>query len=220
MLYPLDHGSVSLNSITLQIVIVTLHFYLPSCLGLETAKIFESNCHQPTCLPRTGEDSHCLFIAEQARKRWILIFIVFDLTRPGIEHGSTASVADTPSTRPLLCSVFDYYSRFWLRSTASKLETLLIVAVLLTFPAFKIFFTLFSRFIYGNKIWCGLGMHVPELIGRSVKNADNSVKNADMTIIANLVQKLRRLTENFHFDKFYLCTEYSVKHNHWQYNFF
>ena len=38
----------------------------------------------------------------QAGKLWIPIFIIFGLTRPGIEPESTASVADALSTRPLI----------------------------------------------------------------------------------------------------------------------
>ena len=40
------------------------HICLPSYLGQETANdlsIFESSCHQPICLPRTVEASHCSF---------------------------------------------------------------------------------------------------------------------------------------------------------------
>ena len=39
----------------------------------------------------------------QAGKLWIPIFIVFGLTRLGIELESTVSVADALSTRPLIC---------------------------------------------------------------------------------------------------------------------
>ena len=46
-----------------------------------------------------------LIAERQAGKLWIPIFIVFGLTRPGIELESTASVADTLSTRPLIGSV-------------------------------------------------------------------------------------------------------------------
>ena len=45
-----------------------------------------------------------LIAERQARKLWIPIFIVFGLTRPGIELVSTASVADVLSTRPLIGS--------------------------------------------------------------------------------------------------------------------
>ena len=43
-----------------------------------------------------------LIAERQAGKLRIPIFIVFGLTRPGIEHVSTASVADALSTRPLI----------------------------------------------------------------------------------------------------------------------
>ena len=43
-----------------------------------------------------------LIAERQAGKLWIPIFIVFGLTRPGIEPVSTASVADALSTRPLI----------------------------------------------------------------------------------------------------------------------
>ena len=43
-----------------------------------------------------------LIAERQAGKLWIPMFIVFGLTRPGIEPVSTASVADALSTRPLI----------------------------------------------------------------------------------------------------------------------
>ena len=59
-----------------------------------------------TCPPvyHTRRRLHTVpLIAEsQAGKLWIPIFIVFGLTRPGIEPESTVSVADALSTRPLI----------------------------------------------------------------------------------------------------------------------
>ena len=46
-----------------------------------------------------------LIAERQAGKLCIPIFIVFGLTRPGIEPVSTASVADALSTRPLISSI-------------------------------------------------------------------------------------------------------------------
>ena len=53
----------------------------------------------PTCLPPTVEASHCPFNAEhQVRKQWIPVFLVFGLTRLGIEPESTVLVSDPQST--------------------------------------------------------------------------------------------------------------------------
>ena len=92
--------------------IMALIFYSPSCLGQETAKdlsVFESTCYLPSArLSTTHGEGLCLphtvpLIAErQTGKLEIPIFIVFGFTRPGIEFDSTASVADAPSTRPLM----------------------------------------------------------------------------------------------------------------------
>ena len=67
---------------------------------------FRSSSQAATCPPvyHTRRRLHTVpLIAErQAGKLWIPIFIVFGLTRLGIEPESTASVADTLSTRPLI----------------------------------------------------------------------------------------------------------------------
>ena len=67
---------------------------------------FRSSSQAATCPPvyHTRRRLHTVpFNAErQAGKLWIPIFIVFGLTRPGIEPESTASVADALSTRPLI----------------------------------------------------------------------------------------------------------------------
>ena len=67
---------------------------------------FRSSSQAATCPPvyHTRRRLHTVpFNAErQAGKLWIPIFIVFGLTRPGIEPESTASVADVLSTRPLI----------------------------------------------------------------------------------------------------------------------
>ena len=59
---------------------------------------------RPRTSSRTPPLLHTVpLIAErQAGKLWIPIFIVFGLTRPGIEPESTASVEDALSTRPLI----------------------------------------------------------------------------------------------------------------------
>ena len=44
----------------------------------------------------------CLIAEREAEKLLIPLFVVFGLTRPGIESGSTVSVADALSTRPLI----------------------------------------------------------------------------------------------------------------------
>ena len=76
------------------LIIMVITFYLPSCPGQDTAT-FWSSSQAATCPPHMVEVSHCPLIAEP-------IFMVFGLTRPGIELESTVSVADAPSTRPLI----------------------------------------------------------------------------------------------------------------------
>ena len=67
---------------------------------------FRSSSQATICPPvyHTRRRLHTVpLIAEhQAGKLWIPIFIVFGLTRPGIEPESTTSVADALSTRPLI----------------------------------------------------------------------------------------------------------------------
>ena len=70
---------------------------------------FRSSTQAATNLPvyHTRWRLHTVpLIAErQAGKLWIPIFIVFDLTRPGIKPESTVSIADALSTRPLIGSI-------------------------------------------------------------------------------------------------------------------
>ena len=67
---------------------------------------FRSSSQAATCPPvyHTRRRLHTVpFNAEhQAGKLWIPSFIVFGLTRPGIEPESTVSVADALFTRPLI----------------------------------------------------------------------------------------------------------------------
>ena len=64
----------------------------------ESDGIFRSSSQAATCLPHTVEASHCPLIVEyQARKLWIPIFIIFGLTRPGIEPESIVSEANALS---------------------------------------------------------------------------------------------------------------------------
>ena len=79
-------------------------FYLPTCLGQETAKgPFGLRVKLPPVY-HTRRRLHTvpLIVERQEGKLCIPIFIVFGLTRPGIEPESTASVADALSTRPLI----------------------------------------------------------------------------------------------------------------------
>ena len=92
----------SLNQIVLAIT-----FYSLSSHCQETAKeTFRSFSQAATCPPvyHTWWRLHTVpLIAErQTGKLRIPIFIVFGLTRPGIEPKSTVSVADAQSTRPLI----------------------------------------------------------------------------------------------------------------------
>ena len=60
----------------------------------------------------------------QAGELWIPIFIVFGLTRPGIEPESTASVADALSTRPLIGnSTLVTLLRSWIRRFTMIIST-------------------------------------------------------------------------------------------------
>ena len=72
----------------------------------DSERTFRSSSQAATCPPvyHTRRRLHTVpLIAErQAGKLWIPIFIVFGLTRPGIEPESTVSVADALSTRPLI----------------------------------------------------------------------------------------------------------------------
>ena len=85
-------------------IVIAITFYSPSCLGQETAKgPFGLRVKLPPVY-YTRQRLHTVpFNAErQAGKLCIPIFIVFGLTRPGIESESTVSVADALSTRPLI----------------------------------------------------------------------------------------------------------------------
>ena len=78
--------------------------------------IFRSSSQAATCpfVYHTRWRLHSVpLIAErQAGKLLIPIFIVFGLTRPGIEPESTASVADALSTRPEIGFLWNYGSAF------------------------------------------------------------------------------------------------------------
>ena len=67
---------------------------------------FRSSSQAATCLPvyHTRRRLHIILLIteRQAGQLWIAIFIVFGLTRPGIEPESTVSVADALSTQPLI----------------------------------------------------------------------------------------------------------------------
>ena len=67
---------------------------------------FRSSSQAATCpsvyLTRRRLHTTLLIAERQEGKLWIPIFIVFGLTRPGIEPESTASVAYALSTRPLI----------------------------------------------------------------------------------------------------------------------
>ena len=88
----------------MEIVII---FYSRSFLGQETAKgPFDLRAELPpvpiNCLPRNGFKLS-LFLAErQAEMIEIQVFIVFGLTRAGIEPKFTVSVADALPTRSLI----------------------------------------------------------------------------------------------------------------------
>ena len=74
--------------------------------------IFRSLIQAATCQPvyHTWRRPQTvpLFAERQAGKLLIPIFIVFGLTRPGIEPDFTVSVADTLSTQPLIGCVSLY----------------------------------------------------------------------------------------------------------------
>ena len=95
------------RNLTTLIIVIVITFYSPSCLGQETAKgPFGLRVKLPPAHLSTthgGGFTLSLFNVErQAGKLWIPIFIVFGLTRLGIEPESTVSVADALSTRPLI----------------------------------------------------------------------------------------------------------------------
>ena len=74
---------------------------------------FRSSSQAATCLPvyytRWWLHTVPLIAERQAGKPWTPIFIVFSWTRPGIEPESTAAVADTLSTRPLIGSTLFHW---------------------------------------------------------------------------------------------------------------
>ena len=86
------------------IIITVITYYSPSCLGQEAAKgSFCVRIKLPPVYHIRWRLQTVPFIAvRQAGKLWTPIFIVFGLTRPGIEPESTVSVADILSTRPLI----------------------------------------------------------------------------------------------------------------------
>ena len=84
--------------------------------------VFESSCHLSTCLHQTVEALHCPCGAERhIGKLSIPTFIVFGLTRPGIEPEFTVSVADALFTRPLIGQTL---LNFWL-----QIESLLVTEI-------------------------------------------------------------------------------------------
>ena len=85
-------------------IVIVITFYSPSFLGLETEKEpFGLRVKSPPVYHSRWRLHTVALIAErQAGKLCIPIFIVFGLTRLGIEPESTVSVADALSTRPLI----------------------------------------------------------------------------------------------------------------------
>ena len=100
------------------IILYCNYIYSPSCLGQETAKgPFGLSSQAAPCSPvyHTWWRLHTVpLIAErQAGKLWIPIFIVFGLTRLGIEPKSTVSVADALSTTwPRYSRLFSFSDYF------------------------------------------------------------------------------------------------------------
>ena len=84
--------------------VIVITFYSPSYLDHETAKGPLGLRVKLPPVYHTQWRLHTVpLIAErQAGKLRIAVFIVFGLTRPGFEPKSTALVADTLSTRPLI----------------------------------------------------------------------------------------------------------------------
>ena len=84
-------------------------FYSPICLGQETAKgPFGLRAKVPPVYhTRRSLHTNPLIAECQAGKLRISIFMVFGLTRLGIESKSTVSVADALSTRPLIGEYVD-----------------------------------------------------------------------------------------------------------------
>ena len=72
----------------------------------DSERTFRSSSQAATCPPvyhsRRRLHTFPLIAERQAGKLRIPIFIVFGMTRPGIEPKSTASVADALTTRPLI----------------------------------------------------------------------------------------------------------------------
>ena len=100
--------------------IIIIAFYSPSCLGQETAEEpFGLRVKLPPVY-NTPWIFHTvpLIAGLQTGKLWIPIFIIFGLTRQGIEPESTISVADAVSTRPLVS-----WHRIWaLRLRSVKIQ--------------------------------------------------------------------------------------------------
>ena len=72
-------------------------------------KTFRYSSQATACLPHTVETSHCSFLSLNAKQESCKYqFLVFGLTRPGIEPESTVSVADALSTRPLIGFAYQY----------------------------------------------------------------------------------------------------------------
>ena len=83
---------------------IVIAFYSLTQLSQETAKgPFDLRVKLPPAhqsITRRRLHTVPLIAERQAGKLWIPIFIVFGLTRPGIELKSTASVADALSPGP------------------------------------------------------------------------------------------------------------------------
>ena len=101
-----NNGKVILASATLAAWISNYILFTNLPWPGDSEGTFRSLSQAATCPPvyHTRRRLHTvsLIAKRQAGKLWIPIFIVFGLTRPGIEPESTASVADALSTRPLI----------------------------------------------------------------------------------------------------------------------
>ena len=103
-----------------------LQDYSPSSFGQETARdisVFESSCRCHLSTTYGGGFTLSLLIAEsQAGKMRIPIFMVFGLSRSGIEPRSSVSAADVLLTRlrrSAQCLIFDCFSLPYGKSNAA-----------------------------------------------------------------------------------------------------
>ena len=92
---------------------IVITFYSPSCFDQWTAKVpFGLRVKLPPVYHTRRRLLTVPFIAErQAGSCEYQFFIVFDLTRRGIEPESTASVADILSTQPLIGKAMNHSDR-------------------------------------------------------------------------------------------------------------